>query len=76
MIKSKPLSDCNEDAYRIGRRLRIDQQFAAIGVDELAGDTRGLLRLALGIADHHVDLTPGETACGVDLVDLNHHAIT
>jgi hypothetical protein len=60
---------------RARRCLGIDQQFAAIGVDELARDAGGFLRRALGIADHHFDLPAGEAAGGVDLVDFQHHRV-
>jgi hypothetical protein len=60
---------------RSGRRLAVDQPLATIGVDELARDAGGFLRLALGVADHHLDLAAGKSAGGVDLVDLEHHRI-
>ena len=61
---------------RSGRCLGVDQQFAAVGVDELAGDAGGFLRLALAVADHHFDRPSGETAGGVDLLDLHHHRVS
>src|SRR3981189_1396745 len=60
---------------RTGRGLGIEEKFAAIGVDEFARDPGRFLRLALGIADHHLDLTAAPTAGGVDLVDLDHRAV-
>ena len=60
---------------RTGRGLGIDQKFAAIGVDEFARDPGRFLRLALGIADHHFDLPSRQPTRGVDLVDLDHHAV-
>jgi len=58
-----------------GRRLAVDQDFAAIGIDQFARDTRSFLRRTLGIADHHFDLTAGQTAGGVDLFDFEHHGV-
>ena len=46
---------------RARRGFGIEQKFAAIGVDEFARDAGGFLRLALGIADHHLDLPAGQT---------------
>ena len=60
---------------RARRRFRIDQDFASVGVDEFAGDAGGFLRLSLGIADHHFDLTSGQAAGGVDLLDFQHHPV-
>ena len=57
-----------------GRGLRIDQNFAAVGVDQFARHAGRFLRLALGVADHHLDLPAGKAAGGVDLLDFDHHA--
>ena len=60
---------------RSRRCFAIEQQFAAIGVDEFARDAGGFLRLPLGIADHHFDLPAGQAAGGVDLLDFQHHGV-
>ena len=63
------------DGECAGRGFRIDQQFAAVGVDQFARDPRRFLRLAFGVADDHFDLPTGKAAGGVDLFDFHHHRI-
>jgi hypothetical protein len=58
-----------------GRSFRVDQQFAAFGVDQFARDARCFLWLALGVADHHFDLPTGEPTRGVDLFHFRHHGV-
>ncbi|MPM85514.1 hypothetical protein SDC9_132595 [bioreactor metagenome] len=60
---------------RAGGRLRIQQNLAAIRIDQLARHACGLLRLALRVADHHLDLAPTQSARGVELFHLQHHCI-
>ena len=68
---ARDLMDCE----RTGRGLGIDEEFATVGVDQFARDAGRLLRLSLGIADHHLDLPAGQSACGVDFIDLNRRAV-
>ena len=63
------------DGESAGRRFRVDQQFAAFGVDQFARDPRRFLRLAFRVADDHFDLPTGKAAGGVDLFHLHHHRI-
>jgi hypothetical protein len=68
---ARDLMDCE----RTGRGLGIDEKFATIGVDQFARDAGRLLRLSLGIADHHLDLPAGQSARGVDFFNLNRHRV-
>ena len=54
---------------------RVDQKFAAVGVDEFARHAGRFLRLALGVADDHFNRAAGQSSGGVDLVDLDHDAV-
>ncbi len=61
---------------RAGGRLGIDQDLAPVGIDELAGDTRRLLGLALRVPDDHLDLAAAYAASSVDLLHLHPHGIS